>query len=298
MKIKFNESTKDNPLLFFEDFFSVNGQLKMKKEFLSKVLPYVDPNFDTDDETIDYDTFNYNLENHVFTEYIDLWDYETETKKIASIDHTFYDHIKTRLEKEASISFILIKQRIDGCDTIDSEKYVVNKMKLKSNKMLDFLEKNKQIPFQKKLNSFIQEKITNVIIYATKSDSLSIKPEKTNNTILNNLLDELLSELNIFEDDDQIKCFIELVINKNLNHPIAVEKLYISCEMWVFKKLISKLNSVQSLKWKNTDLEKCKLFKWVKGDKDFKSSHLKSKFCKSRLKELKVNKVFNSHFSK
>lgn len=157
MKVKFNEATRDNPLNYFEDFFSVHGQRKAKIAFLSDILPRIEQLYYEYGDDIDYGSLEYDLEKVVFEEYFSGIDSETGEHVEDIQEHKYLDYLKNVLVNPESAKFhSLLRQRIDGCDGLEQEIYVLNKMLNKLDKMAIFLDQHEDVPFRDRLKIFVR----------------------------------------------------------------------------------------------------------------------------------------------
>jgi hypothetical protein len=298
MESRFKESTKDNPLYFFEDFFSALGQKKMKVEFLSDVLPRIDQYCDPSEYVIDFANLDYDLEKEEFKEHIGGWNYETNEDEYQIIIHTYIKHIGVRLKSQAHLSNELLKQRLDSCDLAESEIHVLAKMEEKTIKMNAFLDSSEKIPFKERLKLFLERKLMNNIILSKKSTKTSLKPKSITKPRTIDILVSLLRDLKVFEGEDEISDFIELVINKNLEAEIKNPNLKITCELWVFKKIIDVIKFNFNVKWKYLDIEKSGLFIDVKKGKLITQKRISDAKPKSKQKQNEKFKLIDDILAK
>lgn len=157
--VEFNESTKDNPLNYFEDFFSINGQKKAKISFLSWVLPRIDQfYYETDDQEIDYSTLEYDLEKDTFKEYSAGIDHATGEYFENIEEHKYMDYLKHKLvNPQGKVFRDLLKRRIDGCDGSEEEHFVKIKMLGKIDNISSFLDQNNDVPHGDRLKVYVEK---------------------------------------------------------------------------------------------------------------------------------------------
>lgn len=187
MKVEFNESTKDNPLNYFEDFFSIHGQKKAKISFLSWVLPRIDQfYYETDDRLIDYSELDYDLENKVFNEYSAGTDIETGEYYEGIEEHKYIVYLKKKLvNPQGEVFRGLLKQRIDGCDSSEEEHFVKKKMLGKIDSMSNFLDQNKDVPHGDKLKVYVEKLRRHIESIKLTNPTISKTMDKENNTSRN-----------------------------------------------------------------------------------------------------------------
>jgi hypothetical protein len=187
MEVKFKESNRDNPLNYFEDFFTPSGQFRARIHFLSETLPQVMDVYDPEDGTeMDYGKFSCNLETDVFTNDFGGQDHETGEWISHIIEFRYIDHLRDVLVNPESHKFMeLLNQRIDGCNGPEEETYVLNKMLKKISVMETFLEQNNEVPFRDRLRVFVtnlRRRIENLMPDYT-SETTRINSEKKKESI-------------------------------------------------------------------------------------------------------------------
>jgi hypothetical protein len=157
MKVEFKQSNRDNPLNYFEDFFTPSGQYRARIHFLSETLPNVIDVYDPEDGTeMDYGKYECNLETEVFSHEYGGPDHETGEWISHIVEFRYFDHLRDVLVNPESRKFSeLLLQRIDGCDSPEQETYVLNKMLKKVEKMALFLDQHDDTPFRDRLKVFV-----------------------------------------------------------------------------------------------------------------------------------------------
>lgn len=184
MNVKFNEASQENPLNYFEEFFSDHGQRKAKIAFLSYILPRIERLYHDYGEVIDYGSLDYDLEKEVFEEYFSGMDSVTGAHFQDIREHKYIDYLQNKLVKPELKNFkTLLNKRIDGCDKPEHEHYVLRKMLGKINNMSIFLNQNPEVPFGgslKKLVSNLQKHVESIKA-AIPSDEIASNRTLTHN---------------------------------------------------------------------------------------------------------------------
>ena len=225
MNFFYPTSSIENPFLFFEFIYSEKGQSELRKEYLSY-------QFDLDE----FDPF-FDLEKDVISSYHN----DSETGEEVNFDFSFISFLNSKLSSQISFSLTKFSLRIDGCNSKNEEKFVLDKFEQRFNKLIIWVE-NSKIPHKKENIKFLKRFINDFkhtfeysagIIVNSLLELHSIKLEK--------IIAELIAELD-FISSDQKDRLLDFILSNDIKS--FGTQIQLKCDNRQFHFIMEKFLSI------------------------------------------------------
>jgi hypothetical protein len=281
----FTLSTKDNPLAFFDELYTIKGMKSIEREFHNtyyhqQITPYCK-------------YVEENLTYHLYEQCNDDGDYEMN-------EYSFIDFLGKIIFKQRDLALASFKLRMKSCNGSIEQQFAL-KICIKSiKKYQNFLNSN-DVLFKPNHIRFIGILKDLLIDNYEQNDIDYIEPiltKITSDKSKEELLLKIQNSLQIFSGMDDFVTFKNLVLRKKL--PLADEqlKIMVNCELWVFKELLKRIKPKFDLSWKNFEIEASGIFRDAKKNKLITAKRLTDAVPKSTNKKQAIFTEFDKIFQK
>ena len=271
----------ENPMGYFEALYTKEGLLTIEEQFHNSYFETT-PHCSYDRKTNTY---------HLYEQVDDYGNYDT-------FSYSFVDFLKKHINVQARDARSFFALRMKSCNDENQQKFALSLSLNIIERSEVFLKGSDDLYKKNHLNFLHRLKASLYRIYNENKPSVHTLKLKSieSNELKEKILIDIQSSLQIFEGMDDCKTFIQAVKNNSLSAMDGKSTIHVSCEIWVFKKILLILKDKFKLTWKFVDMETSQLFWDVKKNKLLTAKRLRDAQCKSIKKEAELTKKLEKIF--
>src|SRR5690554_3100859 len=208
MKYELKKSNINKPLGLFEHMFTKTGQLILKGDFISEydTRQFYDPN----DEHKKYHELKFDLEKESLT-----WCDQNSEGEYESEEKYYINFLRDYFKREYKRSISFFEERIDICNDLKEQYFVLYTLKRKIKKFKDYVEVSKSIPHRKKQLQWI-EKIENGIISKYEEHTGYLSEIRIEVKDIRKIVAKLIAELKLSEDLGDLDKIVYFICSNNM----------------------------------------------------------------------------------
>ena len=251
MKYELKKSNINKPLGLFDHMFTDQGQLILKGAFISKydVQQHYQP-IDVDEK---YHEWEFDLENRSITEYNQISQSEYEKK-----ERLYIDFIRGYIKKEYGRSIEFFEERLDSCNDLSKQYFVLYTLKRKIKKFKDYVEVSESIPHRKEQLQWI-EKIEVGIISKYEEYTGFLSEMRLEVKDVEKIVGKLIAELKLSEDPGDLDRIVYFICSNNMKENFGF--INFGCISWTLKEIVRSFQSYGYLKFYDTEIVKTEFFR-------------------------------------
>jgi hypothetical protein len=254
MRYKLNKPSVNQPLFTFEHMFSEHGQLTLRGAFFEKYyeIHHYDP--ETDGE-IDFHNWKTDLEKEPIIYHVQVSEIDYDQKTI------FYIQFLQAYVRNAFNEFkSLFVERLDSCNNLQDQYFVLYTLKRKLNKFKHFLETSPLIPERKTQLKWLENmELQTTKLYENRTAFVSFSDQKLKPKDVERIVGKLISDLHLSKDPTDLNKIVYFICSKNMNEDFGYVNF--DCPIWMLKEIIIKFQSFGFLKFKNVDIIRTEFFR-------------------------------------
>ena len=251
MKYELKKSNINKPLGLFEHMFTNQGQLILKGDFLSE-YDLEEAMFPSDSDK-KYHEMEFNLEKESL-QWFDInsdGEYESDDKK-------YINFLRNYFQREYRRSIVLFEERLDSCNDLSEQYFVLYSLKRKIQKFKEFAEISPSLPHTKKQLKWIK-KIEDGLISKYEKHTGYISKTKLEVKDIRKIVGKLIAELKLSEDYGDLDNIVYFICSNNMKENFGF--INFGCISWTLKEIVRTFQSYGYLKFYDTEIVKTEFFR-------------------------------------